>query len=54
MVSDKEVGRVVGKMGKHEMMQMKALLKISMASAFVEETGICLSGVKFWWCIVEE
>lgn len=42
MVSDKEVRGAAGEMGKHKMMQTKALLKISMAGAFVEESGICL------------
>lgn len=54
MVSDKEVRGGVAGMGKHVTVQMKALLKISMAGAFVEECGIGLVRVKFGCCVVEE
>ncbi|OMO81657.1 hypothetical protein CCACVL1_12319 [Corchorus capsularis] len=34
-------------MGKHEMMQTKALLKVFVVGAFMEENGVRLWTVKF-------
>ena len=46
MVSDKEVRRVDGVVGKHVAVQKNAFLEAFVASTCVEESGIDLEGVR--------